>query len=195
MTEYVRLFERGCLYAPFIAKDVEEKKNHFTRGLQPEIRRDIRMSDATTFRQMVDKELTAAQDENEIQQGKRPQPPTPRPWKKAHFGNHKFKGKKVQNSNPKPVAPTTKPTCSNCGKAHFGICVKDIELCFRCRKPGHKARDCPNAQTRVPGRAFAMTREQVRQDPTMIADTVLILGEPMYALIDSEGERAQLAKP
>ncbi|XP_012838034.1 PREDICTED: uncharacterized protein LOC105958576 [Erythranthe guttata] len=62
MTEYIRLFERGCLYAPFIAKDVEENKNHFTRGLQPEIRRDIRMSSATTFRQMVDKALTAAQD-------------------------------------------------------------------------------------------------------------------------------------
>ncbi|XP_012841508.1 PREDICTED: uncharacterized protein LOC105961790 [Erythranthe guttata] len=60
MIEYIRRFERGCLYASFIARDAEEKKNHFIRGLQPEIRRDIRMSDASTFRQIVDKALMAA---------------------------------------------------------------------------------------------------------------------------------------
>ncbi|XP_012850947.1 PREDICTED: uncharacterized protein LOC105970658 [Erythranthe guttata] len=41
MIEYIRRFERGCLYAPFIARDNEEKKNHFIRGLQPDRRRDL----------------------------------------------------------------------------------------------------------------------------------------------------------
>ncbi|XP_012830024.1 PREDICTED: uncharacterized protein LOC105951179 [Erythranthe guttata] len=72
MIEYIRSFERGCLYDPFIARDAEEKKNHFIRGLQPEIRRDIRMSDASTFRQLVDKALMAAQDERDIQTSRRP---------------------------------------------------------------------------------------------------------------------------
>ncbi|XP_012845392.1 PREDICTED: activity-regulated cytoskeleton-associated protein-like [Erythranthe guttata] len=66
MIEYIRRFERGCLYAPFIARDAEEKNNHFIRGLQPEIRRDICMCEDSTLQQLVDKVLMAAQDKQEF---------------------------------------------------------------------------------------------------------------------------------
>ncbi|XP_012836320.1 PREDICTED: uncharacterized protein LOC105956953 [Erythranthe guttata] len=159
MLEYIRRFERGCLYAPFIARDPEEKKNHFIRGLQPEIRRDIRMSDASTFRQLVDKALMAAQDEKEIQQNRRSQGTSQCPWKKPNVGNHKFKGNRGQPSNQSGLPQPPKPICSQCGKAHFGACVQGTNTCFRCRKTGHIAMDCPNAQNRAQGRVFAMTKE------------------------------------
>ncbi|XP_012846710.1 PREDICTED: uncharacterized protein LOC105966666 [Erythranthe guttata] len=122
MIEYIRRFERGCLYAPFIVRDAEEKKNHFIRGLQPEIRRDIRMSDASTFRQLVDKALMAAQDERDIQNSRRPQGVTQRPWKKNNFGNRPFRGKGMQplRQPTGPPPPPPRPTCPKCGKSHSG---------------------------------------------------------------------------
>ncbi|KAI3452725.1 hypothetical protein Pfo_009389 [Paulownia fortunei] len=50
--DYVRKFEQGCKYVPYIARDNNEKMDHFLRGLNPEIRRDVRMSSVTEFREL-----------------------------------------------------------------------------------------------------------------------------------------------
>ncbi|XP_012845769.1 PREDICTED: uncharacterized protein LOC105965752 [Erythranthe guttata] len=196
MIEYIRRFERGCLYAPFIARDAEEKKNHFIRGLQPEIRRDIRMSDASTFRQLVDKALMAAQDEQDIQNSRRPQGVTQRPWKKNNFGNRPFRGKGTQpiRQPTGPPPPSPRPTCPKCGKSHSGECVHGTRSCFRCHQPGHMVKECPKPPPNVPGRVFAMTQEQIDQDPSMIAGTIFILEEPIYALIDSGSTHSFISK-
>ncbi|XP_012846654.1 PREDICTED: uncharacterized protein LOC105966612 [Erythranthe guttata] len=46
-------------------------------------------------------------------------------------------------------------------------------------------RDCPIAPRQVPGRVFAMTRDQAEADPSMIAGTVNVYNNSVYALIDS----------
>ena len=65
--DYVRKFEQGCKYVPYIARDNNEKMDHFLRGLNPEIRRDVRMSSVTEFRELVNKALMADLDEKEIE--------------------------------------------------------------------------------------------------------------------------------
>ncbi|KAJ6751883.1 hypothetical protein OIU85_002313 [Salix viminalis] len=53
--EYVRRFEQGCRFVPFIAEDENLKKNRFLIGLNPRVRSMVRMSAANTFSEMVDK--------------------------------------------------------------------------------------------------------------------------------------------
>ncbi|XP_012837553.1 PREDICTED: uncharacterized protein LOC105958095 [Erythranthe guttata] len=47
--DYVRKFEEGCKYVPYIAKDNKEKMDHFMRGLNPVIRKDVRISSPNEF--------------------------------------------------------------------------------------------------------------------------------------------------
>ena len=65
--DYVRKFEEGCKYVSYMARDNNEKMDHFLRGLNPEIRRDVRMFSATEFGELVDKALMADLDEKEIE--------------------------------------------------------------------------------------------------------------------------------
>ena len=51
--DYVRKFKEGCKYVPYIARDNNEKMDHFLRGLNPKIRRDVRMYSAIEFRELV----------------------------------------------------------------------------------------------------------------------------------------------
>ncbi|XP_073057222.1 uncharacterized protein [Primulina eburnea] len=46
MQEYTLKFEEGCQFAPYLASNDIEKGEHFLRGVQAEIKRDVRMSKA-----------------------------------------------------------------------------------------------------------------------------------------------------
>ncbi|KAG8386811.1 hypothetical protein BUALT_Bualt03G0187600 [Buddleja alternifolia] len=185
---YVRKFEEGCRYVPYIARDNTEKIDHFLRGLKPEIRRDVRISSADQFREIVDKALMVDLDEKEIQksyQQKRQMftPRNPTQWKKPEQkpsqGNDK-RPRVGQTSNA-----TEKPKCTKCGRNHFGECQMGSYCCFNCKKPGHFAKDCPTLQNRVQGRVYSMTNEQAEADPSVVSGTILISGMPAFALIDS----------
>ncbi|XP_049359583.1 uncharacterized protein LOC125824280 [Solanum verrucosum] len=41
-----------------------------------------------------------------------------------------------------------KPTCSTCGKKHFGKCLASTSGCYGCGKNDHKVRDCPTLTAR-----------------------------------------------
>ena len=186
--DYVRKFEEGCRYVPYIARDNTEKIDHFLRGLKPEIRRDVRMSSATQFREIVDKALMADLDEKEIQksyQQKRQMftPRNPTQWKKPEQ-------KPSQGNDKRPRVGLTsnvieKPKCTKCWRNHFGECQMGSNSCFKCKKPGHFAKDCPTLQNRVQGRVYSMTNEQAEADPSVVSGTILISGMPAFALIDS----------
>ncbi|KAI3451367.1 hypothetical protein Pfo_008032 [Paulownia fortunei] len=164
----------GCKYIPYIARDNNEKMNHFLRGLNPEIRRDVRMSSVTEFRELVDKALMADLDEKEIEK----------------FQQQKKQQKLSQGNEKRPKVGQTsstieRPKCTKCGKNHFGECYSGTNRCFNCKKPGHIAKDCPTVQGKVQGRVYAMTQEQADADASVVTGTILISGIPAIALIDS----------
>ncbi|XP_073273273.1 uncharacterized protein [Primulina huaijiensis] len=63
VNDYILKFEEGCLFVPFIASNDKDRGEYFMRGLRAEIRRDVRMSKAATYKEIVEKSLLAEQDE------------------------------------------------------------------------------------------------------------------------------------
>ncbi|XP_075515496.1 uncharacterized protein LOC142550146 [Primulina tabacum] len=55
MQEYILKFEEGCQFAPYLASNDIEKGEHFLRGFRAEIKRDVRMSKATSYKEIVGK--------------------------------------------------------------------------------------------------------------------------------------------
>ena len=152
-------------------------------GLIPKIKRDVRKSEATEFNKVVDKALLAELDEKNIEKRKELKRPafTPRnPGQWRPFDKKKGE-QKQENKRPKFTATPTpeKPKCPTCQKNHLGKCFMGTNLCFKCGKPGHYVKDCPilqGEQKKVPGRVFAMTREEAETNPAVVSGNILIRG-------------------
>ncbi|XP_073018694.1 uncharacterized protein [Primulina eburnea] len=61
VNDYILKFEEGCQFAPYISKDDTERGEHLLRSLRAEIKKDVRMSKATTYKEIVEKALMAEQ--------------------------------------------------------------------------------------------------------------------------------------
>ncbi|XP_075507535.1 uncharacterized protein LOC142544365 [Primulina tabacum] len=55
MKEYILKFEDGCQFAPYLASNDIQKGEHFLRGVRDEIKRDVRMSKAASYKEIVEK--------------------------------------------------------------------------------------------------------------------------------------------
>ncbi|XP_075521411.1 uncharacterized protein LOC142554631 [Primulina tabacum] len=72
VNDYILKFEEGCLFIPFIASNDKDRGEHFMRGLRAEIRMDVRMSKAATYKEIVEKALLAEHDKKEIEKESKP---------------------------------------------------------------------------------------------------------------------------
>ncbi|XP_073031318.1 uncharacterized protein [Primulina eburnea] len=66
MNDYILKFEEGCLLDPFIASNDKDRGEHFMRGLKAENRKDVRMSKAATYKEIVEKAFLVEQDEKRL---------------------------------------------------------------------------------------------------------------------------------
>ncbi|XP_075481152.1 uncharacterized protein LOC142521863 [Primulina tabacum] len=137
VNDYILKFEEGCLFVPFIASNDKDRGEHFMRGLRAEIRRDVRMSKAATYKQIVEKALLAEQDEKEIEKERQLRRQSfnqksqalSQSWK----GGYKREGKEEYRGKTHVVQfEMNRPLCPKCSKPHKGECFVGANKCYRC---------------------------------------------------------------
>ncbi|XP_073049514.1 uncharacterized protein [Primulina eburnea] len=67
MQEYILKFEEGCQFAPYLASNDIEKGENFLRGVRAEIKRDVQMSKAASYKEIIEKARMAEQDEKKFE--------------------------------------------------------------------------------------------------------------------------------
>ncbi|XP_075521454.1 uncharacterized protein LOC142554675 [Primulina tabacum] len=192
VTEYTLKFEEGCVFVPFIAENDKDKGEHFLRGLKPEIRRDVHVYKVVTYQDIVERALLAEHDEQEIEKERQLRRQTFQARGQGTSANirggHKGKGKIEQRSKPPvPFSDTERQVCLKCGKPHKGECLVGSGRCFRCKEMGHTALKCPlsSGKGKFQGRIFAMTKESVNPDSSVISGNILVYGKEAITLIDT----------
>ncbi|KAG6527868.1 hypothetical protein ZIOFF_010002 [Zingiber officinale] len=193
VAEYVRRFERERYFVPMITSQPVEELKHFTEGLRPAIRHDVRLSRVTTFKGAVDQALMSERDRNDMvkeaqnkrlsYQGRDQQEPgKKRSVLGQNPGKQSFKQaqprqqiQKTQAVEGTGVRAENKVCCSKCEKIHAGQCLTGTDVCYMCKKLGHFTRECPLLTEPTKGRVFTMTQEQVD------LDTAIIIGEELHS--------------
>ncbi|XP_047342756.1 uncharacterized protein LOC124946233 [Impatiens glandulifera] len=98
IANYVKKFERGKYFAPMITGNADLELNHFLEGLNATIRRDVRISNASSLRETIEKALMAEKDSQDIvkeEHAKRKSYPrresqeleTKKPFQPTHYQN------------------------------------------------------------------------------------------------------------
>ncbi|XP_073056921.1 uncharacterized protein [Primulina eburnea] len=157
MQDYILKFEEGCQFVPYLANNDIEKGEHFLRGVWAKIKRDVQMSKAASYKEIVEKARMAEQKKKEIERE--------RQLKRQDFST------KGQGSGWKGECLVGSNRCFHCGGV--GHVIKN------CLVKGEKGKD------RVQGRIFTMTKVGANPDSSVISGSILILGKAAITLIDT----------
>ncbi|KAG6473219.1 hypothetical protein ZIOFF_067132 [Zingiber officinale] len=152
VAEYVRRFERGRYFVPMITSRPVEELKHFTEGLRPAIRHDVRLSRVTTFREAVDQALMSERDRNDMvkeaqnkrlsyqgrdqqELGKKRSVTGQNPGKQSFKqAQSRQQIQKTQAAEGTGARAENKVRCSKCEKIHVGQCLTGTDACYMCIK-------------------------------------------------------------
>ncbi|XP_047307894.1 uncharacterized protein LOC124911451 [Impatiens glandulifera] len=179
VADYVKKFERGRYFAPMILGSAAMELNHFMKGLNATIRRDVRLSGATTMRETIEKALMAEKDSADI-------------VKEFQAKRNNYAGRDSQGPNFKrPVqqsfnqyAPQQQTMNLFQGQNYQGPQhQQNQQRRIQPAKPAVSAKAPKKAI--VPGRVFVMNQEEAYHNSTIITGNLLIANTLAHTLIDT----------
>ncbi|XP_024990628.1 uncharacterized protein LOC112524916 [Cynara cardunculus var. scolymus] len=137
--EYVNDFLEKARFASYQMATEERKIGRFKDGLRIEIKWYIDMTKPTTFVQAV--EMAKVAKENNARENY-----------DRRDAKRKWEGSNRPDKKPKWTSTTAKtrseeltiPRCNKCNKRHRGECRAGSLTCYKCDKPWHTARECPD---------------------------------------------------
>ncbi|KAL8483097.1 hypothetical protein ACS0TY_025956 [Phlomoides rotata] len=190
--EYEREFSNLARFAGTMADTEQKKAKKFKKGLRPEIRSILAGHREMPLSEVVKRagEIAASLQTQGVNQ-KPAENLGKRRWddhNKSNDNNQNKQARSQNNTTPACAqsnstakgfqgatganAQPVKPTCTNCGRNHWGECLSGQGKCFRCRQPGHTIIFCPNfgnqnSASNGNARVFSMTGQEKgeQQDP------------------------------
>ncbi|XP_073281981.1 uncharacterized protein [Primulina huaijiensis] len=144
VNDYILKFEEGCLFVPFIASNDKDRGEHFMKGLRAEIKKDVRMSKAAKYKEIVEKTLMAEHDEKEIERERQLRRQNFN--QKSQASSQSLKGgckeKRKEEHQGKALVVQSEsnwPLCPKCNNPHKGECLVGSNKCYRCGGAGNVA--------------------------------------------------------
>ena len=145
MAKYDRAFTELARYAPHMVNDEYMKAKKFESGLRGPILDRVNMLNMLTYAGVLDQAILAEANLNRYQSsGESQRKRQNYDYRRAQVGTKKI-ADAGSSSNPW-LESGTKPTCSSCGKPHFGVCRRAAGTCYEYGEIGHYVRDCPKAK-------------------------------------------------
>lgn len=156
------------------------RKLPIIRSLKPDIREKVATLEIKDFATLANKCRIVEKNvmRRELEGKKRNQEVYFSPPRNNETENRKFQ--KGNGYKGKQVAQGPPPMCLQCSKRHDNLCIVWQSTCFRCRKPGHIARNCQTSRELIlsklhaQGRVFALSQEEANQSPGLIQGMILI---------------------
>ncbi|XP_058224359.1 uncharacterized protein LOC131333703 [Rhododendron vialii] len=143
VTEYDAQFTTLAHYAEHLIPNDSMKARRFEEGLQPDIRKAVKLLKLQTYAEVLDRaQMLETEEENnkrirELKKRKYANS-NPRvnngPPKRKNVGNPN-RGNQNQNQNQNRGG--LRPNCPTCGTNHTGICLKGIGVFYSCGEAGH----------------------------------------------------------
>ncbi|XP_049365742.1 uncharacterized protein LOC125830606 [Solanum verrucosum] len=132
IAEYEQKFLRLSCYAGDIIKEEKDKCRKFEDGLNDSIMKNVAILQHKNF-YFGGPSKRGRFDNSKADSDNRP------PQQKQNISD--FSTASTPNySQGKPRVPT----CTQCGKNHYGTCRRASGACFNCGSFDHKVKDCPN---------------------------------------------------
>ncbi|KAK6151884.1 hypothetical protein DH2020_014519 [Rehmannia glutinosa] len=141
--DYERKFNQLSRYATHLVSTDQMKAERFVEGLRPELSGIVCVLGDVTYAQAVDRARMVAVNTNLDGNPRKANEAPKITWDGPthNSGENKNKMVKAGGGLAQP-SPQERPQCPVCGKNHYGECLYGKGVCYRCKTPGHAAKDC-----------------------------------------------------
>ncbi|KAK8956765.1 hypothetical protein KSP39_PZI001465 [Platanthera zijinensis] len=149
--EYETEFANLAFYAEAFVPNEKERCRRFQEGLRDTIRSILIPMEIADYGALVQKTRLMEIDAEKTQK-RRDFAKKRSTWsssskesssKTSTSGKSSDSGKRPRPIESSGSAPAVEQQCGKCGKSHKGQCLVGSNVCYLCRQPGHRQRECP----------------------------------------------------
>ncbi|XP_049364126.1 uncharacterized protein LOC125828847 [Solanum verrucosum] len=152
--EYSLKFTLLSKYAPSLVSNPRDDISRYVMGVPDLVEEECRMTilheDMNISRLMVYaqsiEESKLKRNNREMKRVRSDEQGQPRFKKRAPNQDSSSTPRVNQEKSGGP--PFSKPTCTNCGKKHFGKCLACTNGCYGCGNIDHQVKDCPTLRAK-----------------------------------------------